>query len=80
MKNIKLRIDEKVEFQHEITVEVEDGVDIEVLLDSMEHTDNFADFAYFLGKEKCCKIVEISRDEDGNDSEIEVLDWNEVVA
>ena len=73
---IKIQVNEKVTFAHDVVVEVPKNVDIEMLLDKAEKTDSLDDVTYVLEKAGC-KVIEIIRDDSGMDCEIEIPDYEE---
>jgi hypothetical protein len=75
---INIKICEKVKFEHEATIEVPEGIDIEEMLDKAEREDQLDDVLYVLEEKYKCKMLEISRDNDGADSEIEIDDYEKI--
>jgi len=73
---IKIQVNEKVTFAHDVVVEVPKNVDIEMLLDKAEKTDSLDDVTYILEKSGC-KVIKILRDDSGMDYEIEIPDYEE---
>jgi hypothetical protein len=74
---VKIQVWEKVTFEHDVTVEVPEGADMETLLDNAAKGDGLDDVTYTLEKAGC-KVLNIVRDESGMNCEIEIPDYEEV--
>lgn len=71
MKKIKVSVKELVNFNHEIIIEVPSGVDIDEMLDKAERGMFFDDAIYTFEKFGC-KILDVSKDDDGSCEELEI--------
>jgi len=72
----EINVNEKRTLNHTIILEVEDGVDLDSILDAAQKESSLSDVRYSL-REQGCDIITVSEDEDG-DSEIEIDDMFEV--
>lgn len=73
---IKISVWETVRFEHELTIEMPDEIDVDSVLDECENVDFFDDIPGIL-EEHGCKILEILRDDGGSDISLEIPDYTE---
>lgn len=78
MKKFQIEIKEKVTFKHSLTVEAESEDSLNEALDFLESQGDYPDDIEHYLKEKGVKIVEFSKDSDGDGCEFECEDLEEI--
>jgi hypothetical protein len=75
---LKILVDEKVTYEHKVTIEVADEIDIDKMLDKAEKQMTLDDVVYMFESKYNCKIIEICRDDGGTRFDIEVPEYEEI--
>lgn len=74
---IKIIVEETVKFQHDITVEVTDNTDIDMLLDDIQENSSLDEVVYAFEKQGY-KVLSVCQDESGCNSELEITDYTDI--
>ena len=73
----KIIVNEKVKFDHEVILEVNDTLNIDSILDKAQNNSSFSDVLDTL-REQGCEIIVAIEDECGDNDEIVIDDMEEI--